>query len=160
METRTDFASWKIVKNKKGHGSAGGKSDFSELKEFVESIQNNLAQNNENNISLPLFIYYPVNRAVVDIPLRIRSRHSFDVLSAYDEALDGGASFRAFFEWYREKEDLENEMRLSDNNNIAPMLDYHLQTVRRAWESFLPEFRNFRVRRNPLRLEVEKTVKK
>lgn len=160
LEIQTDFASWKIVKNKKGHGLAGGKSDFGELKEFVESIQNNLAQNNKNNINLPLFVYYPINRAVVDIPLRIRIRHSFDALSAYDEALDGGASFRAFFEWYREKEDLENEMRLADTDRIAPLYDFHLQTVRHAWEALLPEFKNFRVRRNPLRLEVEKNGEK
>ncbi len=160
LEIETDFAGWKIVKNRKGRGSPGGKSDFSQLKEFVSSVQNTLEQN-DNNIGLPLFVYYPVNRAVVDIPLRIRKRHSFDdIFSAYDEALDGGASFRAFFEWYREKEDLENEMRLSDNDNIAPMMDYHLQTVRRAWEAFLPEFKNFRVGRSPLRLEVEKNGEK
>ena len=159
LEIETDFASWKIVKNKKGRGSPGGKSNFSELKEFVESIQNRL-EHNDNSMGLPLFVYYPVNRAVVDIPLRIRKKHNFDVFSAYDEALDGGASFRAFFEWYREKEDLENEMRLNSPNNIAIMMDYHLQTVRSAWEAFLPEFKNFRVRRNPLRLEVEKNGEK
>jgi len=159
LEIKTDFASWKIVKNKKGRGSPGGKSNFSELKEFVESIQNRL-EYNDNNMGLPLFVYYPVNRAVVDIPLRIRKKHNFDVFSAYDEALDGGASFRAFFEWYREKEDLENEMRLNSPDNIAIMMDYHLQTVRSAWEAFLPEFKNFRVRRNPLRLEVEKNGEK
>ncbi len=159
LETIADFATWKIVKNRKGRGSPGKKSDFSQLKQYVESIQGTL-ENNDDDIGLPLFVYYPVNRAVVDIPLRIRKKHNFDVFSAYDEALDGGASFRAFFEWYREKEDLENEMRLRSPDSIAIMFDYHLQTVRRAWEEFLPEFKNFRVSRNPLQLEVEKNGEK
>lgn len=160
LEIITDFASWRIVKNRKGYGTPGGKSDFGKLKVFVETIHKRLEQNLNNAINLPLFLYYPINRAVVDIPLRIRKKHSFDIFSAYDEALDGGASFRTFFEWYREKEDLENEMRLSDPNGIATTFDFHLQVVRSAWESFLPEFKNFRVRRNPLRLEVEKNGEK
>ena len=49
-------------------------------------------------MGIPLAVYYPVNRAVLDIPLRIRTRHQFDRLAAYDEALSGKwNSFRVFF---------------------------------------------------------------
>lgn len=159
VELQTDCGTWKIVKNRKGHGSNDEKSDYSGLKEFVNSIQTNLTSNNENT-NIPLFVYYPVNRAVVDIPLRIRNRHNFGILSAYDEALGGGASFRTFFEWYREREDLENEKLLEERNSIAKKYDFQLEAVRSAWESFLPNFKNFRVKRNPLRLEVEKNGEK
>jgi predicted ATP-binding protein involved in virulence len=82
---------------------------------------------------------------------------NFDVLSAYEDALGGGANFRTFFEWFREREDLENE---NNANSIQKTTDKSLDAVRMAWELFLPEFKNFRVRRSPLRLEVEKNGKK
>ena len=87
----------------------------------------------------------------------MKNKHNFDVLSAYEDALGGGANFRTFFEWFREREDLENE---NNANSIQKTTDKSLDTVRMAWELFLPEFKNFRVRRSPLRLEVEKNGKK
>jgi predicted ATP-binding protein involved in virulence len=59
-------------------------------------------QRTTGKVNLPLFAYYPVNRAEVDIPLRIREKHSFDLLSAYNDSLTSGANFRTFFEWFRE----------------------------------------------------------
>lgn len=56
--------------------------------------------------AVPLAVFYRTNRAVLDIPLRIRKRHKFDQFSAFDEALEGGwSSFRLFFEWFRERDD-------------------------------------------------------
>jgi predicted ATP-binding protein involved in virulence len=75
-------------------------------------------------VNLPVFVYYPVNRAVLDIPLRIREKHRFDLLSAYDESLTSGANFRTFFEWFREREDLENE-------NLRHMLKTFAEARRR-----------------------------
>ncbi len=159
----TDEADWKIVKTRRGNPSQG-KSNYTELKRFTNQIQEELF-NSEAQINLPLFVYYPINRAVIDIPLRIRGRHDFDVLSAYDEALGGGASFRTFFEWFRQREDIENEAKVNsegalfgDDEDITT--DSQLKVVRHAWELFLPEFKNFRVKRSPLRLEVEKNGKK
>ena len=48
---------------------------------------------------------------MVDIPLKIKTKHQFDSLSAYENALTSGSDFRTFFEWFREREDLENENR-------------------------------------------------
>lgn len=100
-----------------------------------------------------------MNRAVFDIPLRIREKHRFDLLSAYDESLTGGANFRTFFEWFREREDLENEalrdhQPLFDNSPPAP--DPQLQAVRDVLTRFMPGFKNLVVRRKPLCMVVEK----
>ena len=46
-----------------------------------------------------------------------------------------------------------------DKQNDAILPDPQLEAVRRALQSFLPEFENLRVRRNPLRREVEKNGK-
>ena len=110
--------------------------------------------------SLPLVAYYPVNRAVLDIPLRIRSRHRFDMMDANEGSLTGGANFRTFFEWFREREDLENENRRYAGSMSPPegcqFPDPQLKAVRRALRQLTLGFKNPTVRRNPLRMEVEK----
>ncbi len=149
---------WRLSKSRAGH-SAEEKSSFNQLSEYAKTLQNRIAEAGER-FDLPLFAYYPVNRAVLDIPLRIREKHRFSLLSAYDDALTAGANFRTFFEWFREREDLENENRKYRDELIKPegfsFPDRQLETVRRALASFLPEFSNLTVRRNPLRMEVEK----
>ena len=122
-----------------------------QLRRHVEVLRSELEEDERSN--LPLAVYYPVNRAVLDIPLRIRTRHRFDRLAAYDQALSGSSgSFRVFFEWFRQREDLENEYRVERPRFRDPQL----QAVRTAIESLLPGFRNLKVRRAPLRMVVEK----
>ncbi len=156
--TESGDLEWKLLKSRSGH-TAENKSSFQALSEFAKSIQNQIAATREQ-FNLPLFVYYPVNRAVLDIPLRIREKHSFTLLTAYDDALTSGANFRTFFEWFREREDLENENRKYRDELFKPegycFPDRQLEAVRQALTGFLPEFRNLTVRRSPLRMEVEK----
>lgn len=153
---------WKITKTRKGY-RAIDRSDLLSLNEFTKDLQDEITQT-EGHLNLPLLVYYPVNRAVLDIPLRIREKHSFNLLAAFDDALTSGANFRTFFEWFREREDLENENRKYINAFIKPddfvFPDPQLETVRKALSQFLPEFGNLTVRRNPLRMEVEKNGKR
>lgn len=121
------------------------------MKKHIEQLRSELDKDEHAN--LPVAVYYPVNRAVLDIPLRIRIRHRFDRLSAYDQALSGeGRSFRVFFEWFREREDLENEHRIDKPNHRDPQL----RAVRTAIERLLGGFRKPKIRRSPLRMVVEK----
>lgn len=124
-----------------------------ELREWAEVFR--VALEEDEDTSLPLVVYYPVNRAVLDIPLRIRTRHQFDRLTVYDQALsENWSSFRVFFEWFREREDLENEQRLDRSRFRDPQLE----AVRSATERFLPDFTGLRVRRSPsLRMVVKKS---
>jgi predicted ATP-binding protein involved in virulence len=150
---------WKLLKSRKGHPTGDDKSSFHSLTEYGRSLQSHLAATGER-FNIPLFVYYPVNRAVLDIPLRIREKHRFTLLSAHDDSLTSGANFRTFFEWFREREDLENENRKYLDDLIKPegyqFPDPQLDAVRSALSRFLPEFSNLTVRRNPLRMEVEK----
>ncbi|MBC2698058.1 MAG: AAA family ATPase [ANME-2 cluster archaeon] len=179
---------WKLAKNRKGHAASEDKSNLHDLKDYVTAIQKQISETSEK-VNIPLFVYYPVNRAVLDIPLRIRGQHSFDLLTAYDNALTTGANFRTFFEWFRVREDLENEMyrefqdfetfferikKINDfergysreypNVPIKPtdsqFLDPQLEAVRNALSKILPDFSNITVRRSPLRMEVEKNGKR
>ena len=155
--------SWRLVKKRKGRKAANNKSNLQELNGFAEELQGMISESAER-VNLPLFAYYPVNRAVLDIPLRIREKHRFNLLAAYDDSLTSGANFRTFFEWFRVREDLENENRKYIDVFIKPddfqFPDPQLETVRKALTLFLPEFSNFSVRRNPLRMEVVKNEKR
>ncbi len=107
----------------------------------------------EPNTAVPFAAFYRTNRAVLDIPLRIKKRHVFDQFAAFDEALDGGwSNFRLFFEWFREREDLENEQRARSRGRIDPVL----QAVRDAVAALMPGFAQLRVQRQPLSMRVTK----
>jgi len=151
---------WRRTNHLEGYGLSEERSDFTHLNEYVKQIQDEIAAQKEK-INLPLFVYYPVNRAVLDIPLRIKSKHQFDLLAAYEDALTSGANFRTFFEWFRDREDRENQNRKYIDALIKPedyvFPDPQLEAVRQALQEFLPEFKNINViRNNPPRMEVTK----
>ncbi|URD52391.1 AAA family ATPase [Chroococcidiopsis sp. CCNUC1] len=126
-------------------------TSFREIQKLGDYIHNSLQKNHTFNI--PLFVYYPINRAVVELPLEISKRYSFNQIEAYEQALTGGKiDFKSFFEWFRNREDLENELRRDEFN----YRDSQLQGVRQAISSLMPKFSNLRVQRSPLRMTVNK----
>ena len=58
--------------------------------------------------NMPVFLNYGTNRLVLDVPLRIRKKHSFSKRTALERALENRLDFRTFFEWFRNQEDFEN----------------------------------------------------
>ncbi|RBP68861.1 AAA family ATPase [Marinobacter nauticus] len=153
------YFGWNLAKVRKGYSKKDLASVLISASETAKGIQAGITEHN-GKVNIPLFAYYPVNRAVLDIPLRIREKHQFGLLSAYEESLTSGANFRTFFEWFREREDLENENRKYKDDLIKPddfeFPDPQLTAVRRALEIFMPDFQNLTVRRQPLRMEVTK----
>lgn len=120
---------------------------------YENSLRSNLPLSKSN---LPLFCYYRVDRVVNDVPLKIRTKHSFDIFSAYEQAFEKGSNFRLFFEWFRAKEDEENEQN-SRLPEAERSFDKQLQAVRNALESFMPDFKGFKIKRKPkLRMVVSK----
>ena len=141
---------WTVIKSRRGRNRQAI-TNLDELRKHIHQFRSRMEENEQ--INLPMAVYYPVNRAVLDIPLRIRKRHQFDRLAAYDQALSGKwSSFRVFFEWFRDREDLENEQRVENRRFRDPQL----LAVRNAAEKFLPGFKGLRVRRSPLRMVIEK----
>ncbi|MDB9303600.1 AAA family ATPase [Nodularia spumigena CS-591/12] len=147
---------WSLTKVKKGRNKDTS-SNLSAMTKVAENIKENLHISQIFNI--PIVVYYSTNRAVLDIPLKIRTKHSFEQIDAYENALTGnaitglGSEFRIFFEWFRRQEDLENELRLENN---AAYRDKQLEAVRQAISSLIPDFSNLRVRRSPLRMTLQK----
>lgn len=105
-----------------------------------------------NAAKLPLVTYYPVNRTVLDVPLKSSKDYSFEPINAYTEALTGKSNFKVFFQWFRDREDLENELRTEDFS----YRDHHLESVRRSITALQPELSNLRVERSPLKMTVLK----
>ena len=151
---------WRSSKSRKGRTASPSPSYLNQINTYTQNIQHRITETN-GNTNIPLFVYYPVDRAVTDIPLRVRNKPSFELMNAYDNALKGGSNFRAFFSWFREREDLENEARRDlDRDSPSPSAhfpDPQLEAVRHALGQFLPEFEHLTVRRQPLRLEILKS---
>jgi predicted ATP-binding protein involved in virulence len=153
---------WQLFKARKGSSGnnlkdARNSTNLDNLSEFTKSLQAKIFEA-EERLNLPIFVYYPVGRAVLDIPLRIREKNSFN------ESLESGANFRAFFTWFRDREDLENENRkyldLPNKPEDFSFPDPQLEAVRNALKVFLPEFTDLTVRRSPLRMEIKKNGKR
>lgn len=167
--------SWRVARSRKGRKSEF-KSEYSGAKALADHYRTLLSR--FENASLPLIAFYSVERVVLDIPLKIKDKHTFFQLDGYDKSLSQGVDFRRFFEWYREREDSENESGVSDEvlQNIRSLLgededtwerltalkastrDRQLNAVRTAIYKFMPEFSNLRVKRKPrLHMSVDKS---
>ncbi|PNA04558.1 MULTISPECIES: AAA family ATPase [Pseudomonas] len=165
---------WGLVRVRRGR-KANLHSSLLEASLLADHYRNQLTTN--ERASLPLVAYYPVERSVLEIPLKIKTKHTFDQLDGYDNALNRGVDFRRFFEWFREREDSENETGISDsalaeisekfgpNSEVwqtlsklkASSRDRQLTAVRSAIAAFMPGFTNLRVQRKPrLHMAIDK----
>jgi predicted ATP-binding protein involved in virulence len=174
---------WTLAKARAGRKSQYS-SQLNDCSRLADRYRSALTNNDQT--SLPLIVFYPVERSVLDIPLKIRNKHTFLQLDGYDKALSQGIDFRRFFEWFREKEDTENEARTyetivdelrqqfesqenffqpNENESILQRLneidalakDPQLRAIRTAILSFMPHMNNLRVRRKPrLHMAIDK----
>ena len=123
-----------------------------ELNDFADSKMESFADGAEHD--LPLVNFYSVNRVVDAVPLRIRKKHELGPLDAFDSGLHNSVNFHSFFLWFREREDLENELFREYGKKFPG--DRQLIAVRSAIKSLLPGYEKFRVKRAPLSFVVEK----
>ncbi|MBK5528641.1 AAA family ATPase [Pseudomonas sp. TH06] len=165
---------WGIARTRQGRKSTAH-NELSGISRLADHYRTQLTANDK--ASLPLIAYYPVERSVLEIPLKIRTKHTFDQLDGYDNSLNRGVDFRRFFEWFREREDSENETGISDTalaeisekfgtdsdvwktlaNLKASSRDRQLTAVRSAIAAFMPGFTNLRVQRKPrLHMAIDK----
>jgi predicted ATP-binding protein involved in virulence len=172
-----DHFHWNLAKTR-----AGRKALYSSHLNDCTRLANHyrIALSDDEKTSLPLLAFYPAERSVLDIPLKIRTKHTFLQLDGYDNALNQGVDFRRFFEWFREREDTENESGISvevlselrrqfgQNPEVWQQLirlqasarDRQLTAVRNAINRFMPHMDNLRVRRKPrLYMAIDKDGK-
>jgi hypothetical protein len=77
-----------------------------------------------------------------------------DVFDALDPGGQNGVGFGSFFRWFKEREDVENEARVSKKD--LSFEDPPLGAVRRAVAGMLPGFSGLRIQRDPLHMIVQK----
>lgn len=164
---------WKLAKTRAGRKGTQ-QSQLSDASKLADEYRAQLSEHETTN--LPLIAFYPAERVVLDIPLKIKKgRHSFLQLDGYDNSLNQGVDFRRFFEWFREREDSENESVIPADvlkqleKTLDPSIwqtlqqqqasarDRQLTAVRVAITNFMPGFENLKVRRKPrLHMSIDK----
>lgn len=128
--------------------------NLANLKRIAASVQNQYISD-EYQENIPIFVNYGTNRLVLDIPLRIRTHHIFDIYSAYEKAIENRIDFRTFFEWFRNQEDYENQCKVERGD--LTYRDRSFESVRKAMLVMLEGCSNLRVARKPrLEMKVEK----
>lgn len=123
-----------------------------ESSEFMNAFDESYPTNMEaaSTIHLPVFAYYGVNRAVLDVPSRIRTKHEFSPFETYQNAISPKTDFRLFFEWFRNQEAAENSKKVELQD--FSYTDIALEATRRAIMSMLPELSNIRIMHKPIRM--------
>ncbi|SET04127.1 AAA family ATPase [Thorsellia anophelis] len=106
---------WSLAKTKTGR-KGKFQSNFNELRELTELFRLNLTENEHFN--LPLIAFYPVERSVMNTQLISKDKIQSDQIDGYPKTLLTGVDFQSFFVWFREREDIENELSKSNVNNF------------------------------------------
>lgn len=107
--------------------------------------------------SVPLYDSYGVSRVVDSTPVRGRKHHAMEMLDVYNKELESKMNFQSFFNWFKEREDIENE-KLREAGVLVE--DRQLRAVRKAVEMALPGFKNLKVQRSPRCFTIEKNGEK
>ena len=148
-----DGTQWRLYKQRStNRNRPQEKTELDALTQNVNLLLDRYEQD-KNRACFPVVASYGVNRAVTDVPVRLSKKHALSPLDVYDEQLENSANFRSFFEWFREREDIENE-RYRESGVLRE--DAQLGTVRRALQCVLPEYGRLRVRRTPRSFVMEK----
>ncbi len=151
LDSELFYLSRSYTKSQMGK-SAGTNVSKKEYDKIVAYFQDHYLKEESD---MPLFVNYSTNRAVIDIPLRIRNKHDFSKITALERADEKELDFRTFFEWYRNQEDIENELKI-ERNDIS-YEDKFLKSVRTAVTAMLGnQYSDLKVKRNPLCLKVKK----
>ncbi|MGA1262681.1 MAG: AAA family ATPase [Prochlorothrix sp.] len=130
------------------------KSDYDQLNRWLTQYREQFEQN--PNLSFPVLVLYPVHRSFSRIEKHSKGQASLRQLETYKNALTGQKpGFSDFFQWFRCREDLENQQRLYDNPHYQ---DPQLTAVRHACETLLDGFSQLRVQReyDPPRMTIQK----
>lgn len=129
-------------------------STDAKLQSFEMSTKDYIQYKVKHNQNIPIPIFYPTDRGVEVTQLKRKKTGLTNYEQAFEDAFSSKANFKTFFEWFKEREDYENEMRLNENNDFRLK---ELKAVRTAITQFLSNFGQLRVKRHP---KAEMVIKK
>lgn len=134
-------------------------------KRIIDGTYNDFVDTTRSLLNIPILIHYQINRNVVEKTKKTNSPSKYTrgyadapQFSTYDNAFSGNInSFNDFVKWFREEEDLENQIQ-RDHRNFDHRND-RLEVVRNAINKFLNKF-DESARFSDLRIERERTSSK
>ncbi len=74
--------------------------------------------------------------------------------ATHDSLVAGRLKFRSLFQWFKAREDVENEVKVAQQD--LTLEDPQLSAVRRAVAGMLPGFSGLRIQRDPLHMVIRK----
>ncbi|WP_224368547.1 AAA family ATPase [Hyalangium versicolor] len=102
----------------------------------------------------PLVVQYATSRGQWSETSHLDNSRVSEPADAFRDAYPAGRkTFDAFYAWFREREDIENEERAKDNRAF---LDPQLEAVRTAVAALLQGFSHLRIERKRKRMTVQK----
>jgi predicted ATP-binding protein involved in virulence len=114
-------------------------------------------ENADSPYLMPLIAYYGTSCAVFDTPLRRTNfKTEFARFDSLNGALNSHANFKRVFEWFHAKE--AEEALTQKKKRSFKYEDPELAVVRRAIESFFPQFKAPRTELRPLRFVVDQQL--
>ena len=125
--------------------------NLKQLEQFATYFRNNfLIEDND----MPIYANYGTHRTVHVVPIRrIREKNDFDKTSAFSKAIVNTIDFKTFFEWYRDRQEYENHIKI---NNDSGYTDLQLSCVKKAILSMLNDLSDIKIMFNPLRMVATK----
>ncbi len=134
-------------------------------KRIIDGTYNDFVDTTRSLLNIPILIHYQINRNVVEKTQKTNSSSKYTrgyadapQFSTYENAFSGNInSFNDFVKWFREEEDLENQIQ-RDHRNFDHRND-RLEVVRNAINKFLNKF-DESARFSDLRIERERTSSK
>ena len=111
--------------------------------------------NESRSFQMPVFCYYGVSRALLDVPLRRRGfPKTHQRFEALDNALNAVSRFKSSFVWFynKENEEQRKKIELKDFGYKLP----ELEVVRKAISRIFPDITEPHIMLNPLRFAVKK----
>lgn len=110
--------------------------------------------NQQQEFILPVFAYYGVSRAILDLPLSRKGfTNSYSRFDSMANTLTASSSFRSAFMWFYNKEN--EESRLQKERRSFDVSLKELDVVRCAIKTMFPDLDNPHIAVNPLRFMIE-----
>lgn len=138
--TLDDDTTWSLYKqHPRTRKISPRKSNLKGLTDYVNNIVEEATK--DEHYPIPIFEFYPVHRrAIATLPKRIHKKHALSKFDIYKKNADN----KAFFAWFRERDDIENEKyRYSDKGYIDPQL----AAVRKATSETISGYEKLRIER-------------
>ena len=154
LSMKLEFAGEEFDLEKSYEKALPGKgTSVKENKKHLDALVRSLSASPEDEKKpVPIFAYYGTDRSVLDIPQRVRQKHSFSKWTALERAAENALDFRTFFEWFREQDEIESK-QIKERNDLS-YRDPSLQQVKRAVAAMLDTVSDIKIELRPVRMCV------